>query len=103
LITDLAPIIERVGTWGIMNLVCQRIASSKARLVARLYLHCRPLAGRGAFALANGDDGVVAIRIDIETVISRLRNRERQVRRIDLVDLAAVEMAHMHIQRALMQ
>jgi hypothetical protein len=56
-----------------------------------------------AFTFAHRDHARVAVGIDIHAVHTRLLNRERHIRRVDLVDLAAKQVANMHVERALVQ
>jgi hypothetical protein len=61
------------------------------------------LSGRVAFSLANRDHGGVAVGIDIEAVVARFLDGERQIRRVNFVYFSLEQMPHMQVQRPLMK
>jgi hypothetical protein len=77
--------------------------ASKSGLLAGVYFHRRSLASRVAFTFPYRDRCGITIRIHVDTVIARLLHRKRQVRRVDLIHLAAIKLAHVDIQSALVQ
>jgi hypothetical protein len=103
LVAHFAPIIEAVTSRRVHSLMRQRSSPGKPSLLASAHLNRLSLPGGFALALPNRNDGRIPIRIDVESVIPTLGYRERQVLGVDLINLAAVELADMHIQRALMQ
>jgi hypothetical protein len=103
LIANLAPIVEAVGTRSIGNLVRQRISTGECSLLTRMHANGWALTGGFAFTLANSHHGGIGIRIYIESVVTGFRHGESLIRRVNLVNLAVVEMTDMHIQRPLMQ
>ena len=103
LIADSAPIVEAIATRCVADLMSQGISVGKAGLLPFVYANRLSLPGGFALTLPNGYQRSVSVRIDIETILTGLSDGESLVGRVDLVDLAAVELADMHIQSALMQ
>jgi hypothetical protein len=63
----------------------------------------RTLARSLALTFPNRHSRCVPIRINVEAVIARPGYGERQVLRVNLINFAAIKLADVHIQRALMQ
>jgi hypothetical protein len=103
LIADLAPIIEAVGSGCGINLMRQRISVGEPGLLT--FVHTNRLALAGGFALAfpHRDQGCVSVRIDVEAVLAGFSHGKCLIRAVDLVDFAAVKLADMHVQSALVQ
>jgi hypothetical protein len=65
--------------------------------------HWRTLTGSFTLTLSHRDRSRVPIRIDVETIVSGLGQRERQIGRVNLPHLAVLQMPYMYIQRALVE
>jgi hypothetical protein len=65
--------------------------------------HRRTLTGSFTLTFPYRDRSRVPIRIDVEAIVSRLGQRERQIGRVNLPNLAVLQMPHMYIQRALVE
>jgi hypothetical protein len=63
----------------------------------------RAASGNLPFPVANPDRCRIAAFINVDAIDARTRNRESQVRRIDLVRLVIVQMTHPHQNRAFAQ
>jgi hypothetical protein len=70
-----------------MNIDCHRCAIGEANLFIGANAECRSISSRFAFAAPNGDDSLIAVRINIEPIIAWLRNRERLIRRVNFIFL----------------
>jgi hypothetical protein len=103
LIAHRAPAVEAVIRGRFRNRVRHRSAISEAYLLVGMYLNARSLTSGIALALAHRDYGSIAIRVDIEAVVTRLLNRERHVRSINLVNLPREQVANMDVQSALVK
>lgn len=103
LIAHATPLIKSVGTRRASGLVGQRISAAELQLLAFVNTHARALSCGLAFALKHGNESRVSIRVHIETVVTGLPDGERQIRSINLPNFAAVQMADVHIQRALVE
>jgi hypothetical protein len=61
------------------------------------------LASCVAFTFAHGNDGRIAIRIDVDAIRTRLLDGECRIGRINLVRFPAKQTADVQIQRSLVQ
>jgi hypothetical protein len=61
----------------------------------------RAIPGGVSFTFTYRDDGGIAIRIDIEAVLARLLNCEREIWCIDLVGFAAIQLANAKVNDTL--
>jgi hypothetical protein len=102
-VADRAPAIEAVIGRRLGDRMRHRSAVCEFNLLVGLDAHGWPLASGVAFALADRNYGGIAVGVDIETVHAGLLNRERGVRRVDLVNFAAKEMADMEVKGPLVQ
>jgi hypothetical protein len=101
LIANLAPIIEAVRPRCVVNLMRQRISTREARLLTGMHTNRGALACRFTLSLSDGDQGCVSVGVYIEAVVARFDYRECLIGRINLVDFALIEVANMHVYRAL--
>ena len=103
LVADFAPIVETIWRGCVADLMRQGISIAEARLLAFMHAHRGALTSRFALTFPYRYESRVSVGIDIEAIFAGLSYRERLIRRIDLVDFAAIKLADMHIQCALVQ
>jgi len=68
-----------------MNVDRHRCAVGKANLFIGTNADCRSVSSGFAFAAPNCNHSLIAIGIDIETIIARLHNCESLIGRIDFI------------------
>jgi hypothetical protein len=103
LVAYTAPVVEPVRLWRFIDFMCKRIARSESRTLVRADSHRGSVSGGVALTLPHRHQCDVAVRRNIEAVFAGFLQCEREVRRIDLVDLSAVEFSYSEVQHALVQ
>src|ERR1019366_7475261 len=93
-IATVCPVIELVGSADVNYLGVQRVRPAESASLSGMQRIGLAVASRLASALAYADDRVGAVFTSLYPIASRLGNRKRQVRRIDLVDIVLVQPAH---------
>jgi hypothetical protein len=97
------PLIEGVRGGRRMRVDCHRRPIAEANLFVGENPDRRTVSGRFAFATPHGDDGLIAVRVHIKTIIARLQYGERLVGRVHFVFLIVIQVAHMKIQSSLVE
>src|ERR1035438_1145200 len=80
-----SPVIKLVGSTDVNYLCVQRVRPAESASLSGVQRIGLAVAGRLASALAYADDRVGAVFTSLYPIASRLGNRKRQGRRIDLV------------------
>jgi hypothetical protein len=99
-ITVVRPVIKLVGSTNLNYVGVQRVCSAESASLSGVQRIGLAVAGRFASALAGADDGVGAVFTSLYPIVSRLSNRKRQVRGIDLEDIVLVQPPHSNVKGA---
>ncbi len=97
------PAVERVGPRQRDVFAVAEVAAVEAVRLPRRHDVRRAFAVYIAHALAHDHRRRPVLGIDLDAVAARSRQREREIRRVDLDDVARREPAHAHVERPLMQ
>ncbi len=103
LVTNGTPVVEPGPSGSGIDRVSHRLSIGKAALLTGLDLHRGSVAGGDAFTVPNRDQGDVIVGIDVQAIVAALGDGECGVRGVDLIDLTRQEIAHVQIQRALIE
>jgi hypothetical protein len=100
MIATVGPVVELVGATEFFYIGVQRIGSSAERDSLAGVQGVGLAVARGlAPPVAQIDDGGAAVFTSVQPVVSRLGNRERQVRCIDFEGIVLVQLAHTNVDR----
>jgi hypothetical protein len=81
----------------------QRISSTESNLLTGVDPHRRPFARRLTVATSDGNPSLILSRIDVETIDTGLHHGEGEVRRINFVNLAPLQVADRDFQHTLVK
>src|SRR6185312_12657119 len=96
------PALERIGRGQREEFAVADIGAMKAVGLSRGDDIRRVLAVDLAGALAHRDGRRAILWIDVDAITTRPRQREREIRRVDLDDIARRQLAHAHVERPLL-
>src|SRR3954466_160070 len=86
-----------------MHIDCHRRAVCKTNLFISANADCRSVSRGFAFAAPNCNHSLIAVGIDVETIIAGLQNRERLIRRVNFISLVIEQTPHVQIESSLME
>jgi hypothetical protein len=97
----LAPIVEVIGVASGGDLSVQRIRAGKRAALSGINAVSPATAGHFSLALPDGHHGRDPVCTGLNTVLARLRNGKRLIRRIYFENFVAAQPAHPEIERSL--
>jgi len=102
-VAHLRPVVETIASRRRLGYVLQRIAATEAHLLTGVDPHRTSLASGFAVSTPDGDPRLILSRIDVETIDTGLHHGEGEVRRINFVNLAPLQVADRDFQHTLVK
>src|ERR1035437_10077341 len=102
-VAHLRPVVETIASRRTIGSVLQRIGSAESDLQTGVDPHRRPITRGLAVAAAHRHPCLIFTGMNVEAIDTGLHHREGDIRSVNLVNLAPLQVADGHFQDALVQ